>query len=472
MHEPHDGAFGECSQEVKQETKTLEFANRTSAVVTQRPYVRGAVVIGIGLLLLLALTTPTLLTPARADPLGPPCPPPSSAPWSSSCSGGGTFSNVITSFNVVTSYDGYTFYSRTATGTITGTTAGNEFVNALGVVLPSGAIVEEGTITLFATVDGLTGTITSQFNLYAANGVDFVGQLLGYGSNGLTGFSENAVFQGIISPTGPATGTYQTIYTLGGSAPPPVEAPLSSDIGSLTATDTQVGAAGTTSNGYTAITYTADTVDSGTSTGACTGTSNQLLVVDPAGDTFYYAGSCQFAGTTGRSAPGTDTAAYIGEGSPSSGAYVAAYGVSGGSGGLAGIQGTDFFVGTHGVAATISGWHLLPGSVGPNANLQNADLQGLVLQGYSLAGDNLQHASFANDNLGSLSFAHANMQMADLSGTMLTGTATQPTNFDGANMQNANLENAVCGSPNYITAAGANTQGIDLTGSSGCSPPL
>jgi hypothetical protein len=385
--------------------------------------------------------------------------------------GGGTFNNSITSFSVVASNGGYTFYSRTATGAATGTITGTQNVQAFGVLLPSGAIVEQGTITGTFTVAGLTGTIDWQFNLYAANGVSFVGQEIGVGSGGLAGLYATATFQGVINPTGPATGTYQSEYQFGGYATPPVEAPLSQNIGSLTAADTQVGAP-VVVGGYTFITYTADTTESGTTVGSCTGVANQVLVVYPDGSTFAFAGSCTFVGTVGGSSPGSDLAPYLGQGVLSTGAYTAIYGVSDGSGGLAGIQGTAAFSGTHGVAAAYSGWQLLPDSLGPGVNLQKADLQGLILQGANLGGDNLQHASLANDNLGGLNFAGANLQWADLSGATLAGTTTQSTNFNGANMQHANLENAICGSPNFITAAGTHTQQIDLTGSSGCNPPL
>jgi uncharacterized protein YjbI with pentapeptide repeats len=385
--------------------------------------------------------------------------------------GGGTFSNTLTSFTVIASYGGYTFYSRTATGVTTGTTAGIQNIQASGVVLPSGAIVEQGNITGTYAVNGVTGPIAGSFNVYAANGIDFVGQEVATGSGRLAGFHETGTYQGVISPTGPSTGTYQSVYRFGGgSIAPAVETPMSQAGGTFTANDTQVGSP-VVQCGYTFITYTSDTADSGTSTGACTGVSNQLFVIYPDGNTFAFAGSCAFSGTDG-STRGSYTSEYVGQGVLATATYTAAYGLTTGAGGFTGIQGTAAFSGSHGAAATYSGWQLLPRSVGPGANLQRADLQGLVLQGDDLAGDNLQQASLANDNVGSLVFAGANLQGANLSGATLTGTPSQHTVFDKANLQYTNLDDAICGSPNHIAAFGANTNHIDLTGSSGCSPPL
>ncbi|MDA4118813.1 MAG: pentapeptide repeat-containing protein [Thaumarchaeota archaeon] len=392
---------------------------------------------------------------------------------SSVVTGGGTFvNNQSITFNVIAAYNGYTFYSRTATGELAGTLSGTQNVQAFGVILPSGAIVEQGTITCTpCSIDGKTGTITSPFNVFAPNGVNLVGEELNsVGSGGLAGLRETSVYQGAINPSGPSSGTYQIVYEFGATAAaPPVEAPLAQSSGLFAVTDIQIGSP-VNIGGYTFITYTSNSVESGDTIGTASGP--QLFVIYPDGNTFAFAGTTTLTGTIGDSRTGTDLTSYVGQGDLATGTYTANWGVSSGTGGLAGIQGTTSFMGTHAVAATYSGWNLLPGAVGPGVNLQHGNLQGLVLQDDNLAGDNLQHASLANDNLGGLNFAGANMQHADLSGATLTGTASQNTNFDGANMQHANLEDTVCGRPNYISAAGTNTQQIDLTGSSGCSPPL
>jgi len=99
-------------------------------------------------------------------------------------------------------------------------------------------------------------------------------------------------------------------------------------------------------------------------------------------------------------------------------------------------------------------------NLGPGTNLQHANLSGLNLAGFNLVGDNLQYANLAGTNLQGANLEGANLQYANLSGAILTGLSTsQETNFDGTNLQVATLTGAVCGSPNYITALGANLQG-------------
>jgi len=105
-------------------------------------------------------------------------------------------------------------------------------------------------------------------------------------------------------------------------------------------------------------------------------------------------------------------------------------------------------------------------------NLQNANLQYTDLQNANLRGANLHGADLANAFAMAASFQGANLQNADLAGATLTGlSASQETDFDGANMQDAILTGASCGSPNYITASGANTQGA-VNVPAACNPPL
>ncbi len=118
------------------------------------------------------------------------------------------------------------------------------------------------------------------------------------------------------------------------------------------------------------------------------------------------------------------------------------------------------------------------------ADLDRATLQSSNLQSANLAGDLAVGANFAGDNLGSADFAGAdlqganlqfdNLQRADLAGAVLTGlgpASSQETDFNWANLQSANLTGAVCGTPNYITAFGANTHGV-IGVPSTCNPPL
>ena len=120
---------------------------------------------------------------------------------------------------------------------------------------------------------------------------------------------------------------------------------------------------------------------------------------------------------------------------------------------------------------TVSSPPLTFADLRPGANLQFADLRGLDLNGVDLAGANLQHADLAGSTLSGANFAGANLQWADLAGVTLTGTTTASTDFNGANMQHVNLAGAVCGTPNYITASGANLQHAQSVPAS-CTPPL
>ena len=129
---------------------------------------------------------------------------------------------------------------------------------------------------------------------------------------------------------------------------------------------------------------------------------------------------------------------------------------------------------------------------GGGANLQGANLEYCNLSGYNLSGDNLQNAdlrfadllnanlqganlkgaNLANTFAMGANFQGANLQNADLTGATLTGlSANQTTNFNGANLQHAILTGAICGSPNYITASGANTQNA-VNVPADCNPPL
>jgi Pentapeptide repeats (8 copies) len=105
-------------------------------------------------------------------------------------------------------------------------------------------------------------------------------------------------------------------------------------------------------------------------------------------------------------------------------------------------------------------------------NLQNADLQYADLHNANLHGANLKGANLANTFAMGANFQGAGLQNANLAGATLTGlSASQMTNFNGANLQRATLTSAICGSPNYITASGANTQdAVDVPAA--CSPPL
>lgn len=97
------------------------------------------------------------------------------------------------------------------------------------------------------------------------------------------------------------------------------------------------------------------------------------------------------------------------------------------------------------------------------ANLSRADLQGAILQGADLAGASLRGADLES----------ADVEFANLTGATLTGfgsSSSQETNFDQADLHHARLTDAVCGTPNYITAVGAILQAIGVPSS--CRPPL
>jgi phosphatidylinositol-3-phosphatase len=107
------------------------------------------------------------------------------------------------------------------------------------------------------------------------------------------------------------------------------------------------------------------------------------------------------------------------------------------------------------------------------ANLQYANLKGADLQGAVLVGANLQYSDLAGASLRGADLRGANLVYADLAGATLTGLgagAGQLTEFDGANLYEALLAGAICGSPNYIEAHGANIEAVEVP--SGCIPPL
>ena len=105
-------------------------------------------------------------------------------------------------------------------------------------------------------------------------------------------------------------------------------------------------------------------------------------------------------------------------------------------------------------------------------NLQHAFLAGCNLAGVNFAGVNLQYASFAGANVSGANFQGANLQYANFDGATVTGlSANQPTNFNNANLRHASFYNAICGTPNYITASGANLPPSYAVPAS-CKPPL
>jgi hypothetical protein len=136
--------------------------------------------------------------------------------------------------------------------------------------------------------------------------------------------------------------------------------------------------------------------------------------------------------------------------------------------------------GTHLPGADLQGLDL-KGDDLAGADLEDADLQGAQLQGADLAGADLAGADLEGANLSwadlssaSLSGAHlqgASLVDADLVGATLTGvSSTEETDFDGADLWGADLTQASCGTPNYITAAGATLHATGVPSS--CRPPL
>jgi hypothetical protein len=103
------------------------------------------------------------------------------------------------------------------------------------------------------------------------------------------------------------------------------------------------------------------------------------------------------------------------------------------------------------------------------ANLNSANLIGITALGANLQGANLNGADLVESILGSANFRGANLRDANLASATLTGTSSSPTVFNSANLYDASLLDAICGSPDYISATGANVAQIILTGSVGCS---
>jgi phosphatidylinositol-3-phosphatase len=105
------------------------------------------------------------------------------------------------------------------------------------------------------------------------------------------------------------------------------------------------------------------------------------------------------------------------------------------------------------------------------ANLQYANFVGADLAGADFRGANLQYADLAGADLQGADFRGADLQFGDLTNAVLTGLGpAQPTDFDGASLLQAVLTGAVCGTPNYITAAGANVNAVGVPAA--CVPPL
>ena len=105
-------------------------------------------------------------------------------------------------------------------------------------------------------------------------------------------------------------------------------------------------------------------------------------------------------------------------------------------------------------------------------DLRHASLAGCNLTGVNFAGANLAYANFAGAIVSGANFQGANLLYANFDGATVTGlSATQPTVFDNANMHHASFFNAVCGTPNYITASGANLP-PSYAVPTACKPPL
>ena len=111
-------------------------------------------------------------------------------------------------------------------------------------------------------------------------------------------------------------------------------------------------------------------------------------------------------------------------------------------------------------------------SCNTTGDLRHVSLAGCNLTGVNFAGANLQYANFAGAVVSGANFQGANLQYANFDGATVTGlSANQPTNFNNANLRHASFYGAVCGTPNYITASGANLPpSYAVLGA--CKPPL
>jgi phosphatidylinositol-3-phosphatase len=106
------------------------------------------------------------------------------------------------------------------------------------------------------------------------------------------------------------------------------------------------------------------------------------------------------------------------------------------------------------------------------ADLSHTDLAGANLSGADLRGAVLEYANLAGANLQGANLRGAQMFAAELNRAVLTGLGpSQPTNFDGAGLGLVDFQDAVCGSPNYIVAAGATISPVLYLPAS-CHPPL
>ena len=111
--------------------------------------------------------------------------------------------------------------------------------------------------------------------------------------------------------------------------------------------------------------------------------------------------------------------------------------------------------------------------IGPNANLQAADLTGADLAGFNLNKADLERANLEGVNLKEANLEGADLETANLEGANLKGANLEGANLMGAELTGADLEGANLKNssllgygdfPKRASFSGANLKGVDMRG--------
>ncbi len=107
------------------------------------------------------------------------------------------------------------------------------------------------------------------------------------------------------------------------------------------------------------------------------------------------------------------------------------------------------------------------------ADLAYADLAGADLKDADLQGADLAYANLTGADLQGATLQGAQLSYADLAGALLTGLGPflgEETDFNHADLFGAQLLGAICGSPNDLSAVGADVLAENVPAA--CTPPL
>lgn len=188
--------------------RILEFANKTSTVITERPFARAAIVIGIGLVLLLASFTP-LIASARADDNKLPETVHVTGNFLSTVQGTPTTVSTSSSLTITDR-----FVLSTFTGGIVGKSVGQQTIARDNSSTPVVSYTTAYNV-FWGTVDGFSGSYSSITHYVTTtigttttiNGTSMV--VAGSGSGGLQGICGGYTFTGTLGSAVTYDGTFQ-----------------------------------------------------------------------------------------------------------------------------------------------------------------------------------------------------------------------------------------------------------------------